>query len=328
MQIQPFVTKVIEAIGGVVMPVEYALSQVLIPDAYVSYFQNKNEVTLAFDFEVALEHPDAEFVTFGSYIFEQIVAITHQEAKSTLRFADVERLELGNPEKKIRQFLDEPGTITIAEEKPVQGVWAVFQFTIAHLTDEKSQGSEQVWVNLLTNEIDTDMKAKQTHIIYQQTPVYAHPIPKVIDTPSAFEKAVAYVEKIAEEQRKNPSREAFLQKDVDRITTYYSELLAENQKRAQRKGLSEEKQTELTAKSDAIKLEKKKQLEEIYQKYNGQVEIDVDNGMFYFVPLLAYTVNVTFRAHIYEKVVYYNPITKSFFEETLEAEEAVQTGSV
>ena len=100
MQLQSFVTEVIESLGGVVIPVEYALCQVLVPDSYKEYFQNKTELELAFDFEVFEENPQSEFVTFGSYVLDQVLLLANQKAMSTLRFAEVLQLKLANPIKQ------------------------------------------------------------------------------------------------------------------------------------------------------------------------------------------------------------------------------------
>lgn len=87
-------------------------------------------------------------MTFGSYILEQVLSIMQQEAKSTLRFAEVERLELGNPLKKISNYLgQETGKLSIISKRSVLGAWAVFQYNVAYVADEKSEIAEQVWVN-------------------------------------------------------------------------------------------------------------------------------------------------------------------------------------
>lgn len=67
---------------------------------------------------------------------------------------------------------------------------------------------------------------------------------------------------------------------------YYNALIAENDKRKNRKGLSETKQQEFSAKTGTIELERDKQLEEIYNKANGEVQISLENAIVYFVPLL------------------------------------------
>ncbi len=293
MQLQQFVTEVIEELGGVVDPVEYALCQVLIPETYASYFQNKTELELSFDFEVAQENPESEFITFGSYVFEQLLSIVQQKATSTLRFAELERLELGNPLKKLTEFLkDEPGKISILEEKPVLGAWAVFQYHLTYIADEKFQDNQQVWVNLLTNEISLDMKLEQNRIVYKQEPIYTLPLAAPINMNAALEEATKYVSDLSEQYKNEQSPKKTIEKDIDRITNYYKELLSENEKRATRKGLSEEKKAELAAKSEAIELERGKQLQEIYNKYNGHIEMNLDNGILYFIPLLQYHVEI------------------------------------
>ncbi|MFD1037314.1 hypothetical protein ACFQ3N_02595 [Virgibacillus byunsanensis] len=331
MQLQRFVTEVFEELGGVVIPVEYALCHVLVPEAYTPYFQNKTELELAFDFEVSQEHPESEFVTFGSFVLEQLLAIVHQNANSTLRFAEIERLELGNPLKKITRYLEnEPGKITIVGERPVLGLWAVFQYNITYVADEKTQDSEQIWVNLLTNEICPEMKRKQNWIIYKQESLYTYPIPETVEMSYAFEKATKYVKNKAEQQKNIQSNHTILEKDVERIANYYKELLAENKKRVSRKGLSDDKKKELATKSETITLERDKQLQEIYNKYNAQIEMNIDNGILYFIPLLEYNVEIQFRANIKQKTLFYNPITKDFFKkDTSVSVDAVQTtGSI
>lgn len=314
MQLQQFVTETIEELGGVVIPVEYALCQVLIPKNYASFFQNKTELTLAFDFEVAQENPNAEFVTFGSFFLEQLLTIVHQNATCTLRFAEIERLKLGNPLKKITEFLaDRQGKITIFEEQPVLGVWAVFGYNVTFVADERIESVEQVWVNLQTNEIDLLMKQEQNRIVYKQAPLYTYPITGSIDILQALNAATKYVKALVEKQKSEQSNRLILEKDVERITNYYSELLAENEKRSNRKGLSEDKVKEIKTKSEAIKLERDKQLQEIYNKYNGQIELNLDNGILYFIPILEYKIEIVFRGEAKEQKLYYNPVTKSFF---------------
>lgn len=313
MRLQKFVTDVIEGMGGVVQPVEYALCQVLIPEEYKSYFQDKTELELAFDFEVAQENPQSEFITFGSYILEQILAIANQTAVNSLRFAEIERRTLANPLKKITDFLHgENGKISILDEIHVMGVWAVFQFHIAFVSDEKEEGAEEVWINLLTGEQAETMKKEQNSIIYESNPLYNYPIPAELDMEKAFATAYNHVKTKTEIQQKQRIQGEQLQKDVDRIETYYQELLHENNRRTQRKGLSESKIQEITAKSKAIQVEMDKQTEEIRKKYQGQVDISIDHGIMYFVPLLQYDIEILFRSERKEQTLYYNPITKKF----------------
>lgn len=311
MQLQNFVTEVIEAMGGVVDPVEYALCEVLIPDAYKSYFQNKTELELAFDYEVAQENPNAEFVTFGSYILEQILSFANQKPVSSIRYAEVERQTPGNPEKKINEFLqDDRVRINILDESSVMGVWAVFQFQVTFISDEKEEGSEQVWVNLLTGETSEEMKQIQNSIMYVAEPLYNYPIPSDLNIEEAYQTAYKHVDIQAEIMLESRKQDPQLEKDLDRIESYYRELRLENDKRMKRKGLSEDKINEIAAKSNAIGIEMEKQMEEIRNKYTGQTDISLDHGILYFVPLVQYDIEVHYRSDHTEQTLYYNPITK------------------
>ncbi|WP_010531894.1 hypothetical protein [Lentibacillus jeotgali] len=315
MHLQQFVSETIENLGGMVMPLEYALCDVLIPEDYASYFQNKTELRLSFDFEVAQENPDSEFVTFGSYVLEQLLNLIHEKTATTIRYAEVDRLALGNPQQKIETFLhDEQGSLAIESEKPVLGVWAVFQYHTAIIADEKTENTEQVWINMLTNECDSVMKQKQNYIMYQQQSPHTYPVPVKLDMDSAFQHATAHVREINEQQKNAQIDKRQIEKDIERINHYYNALLAENDKRAKRKGLSEAKQQEILAKKDTIKLERDKQLNEIYKKANGEIEINLENAILYFIPLLEYTINHHFRGNEKQITLYYNPISKNFFK--------------
>jgi hypothetical protein len=44
------------------------------------------------------------------------------------------------------------------------------------------------------------------------------------------------------------------------------------------------------------------------------MEINLDNGILYFIPLLEFTVNIDSRRGAQRKIIYFNPITKQFFD--------------
>lgn len=156
------------------------------------------------------------------------------------------------------------------------------------------------------------MKREQNRIVYKQEPLYNYPIPTTVDMSVAFERATNYVKEMAEQEKQDQTKANMLAKNIDRITNYYTELLAENNKRVNRKGLKEEKVKGINAKSEIIELERDKQLREIYNKYNGDVEVNVDNGALYFIPLLEFSVEIEFGANVRNEIFYYNPITKAF----------------
>ncbi len=139
------------------------------------------------------------------------------------------------------------------------------------------------------------MKDNQNRMTYQQKSHYTYPIPVEVDMTKLLEQATNYVKQRAEQQHSQSQNSHAFEKDISRITNYYTELQNKNDKRAKRMGISEEKRAEIEAKSTAIKLEKEKQLQEIYNKCNGQIEVNLDNGILYFIPLQAFTIEIKFR---------------------------------
>ncbi|WP_335871117.1 hypothetical protein [Bacillus sp. 2205SS5-2] len=313
MELQRFVTNVIEGFGGMVVPVEYALCHVLIPEEYKGYFQNKSEFELSFDYEVAQENPSSEFVTFGSFVLEQVLEIAHKKAVSTMRFAEIERLTLAYPLKKIHQYLqDDAGKPHIVSETKVMGIWAVYQFQIAFVSDEKELRSEQVWVNLITGKVCRTMKQEQHRIVYHNEPVYTYPLAEEFNIFDGYEVAYDHIRQNTESERKQRSQETSIKKDLERIESYYQELLSENGRKASRKGISHDKKQNLLKKATAIELEKNKQIQEIKDKYNEKIEVSLDHGILYFIPLLKYKIESHFRSTKKERTLYHNPITKQF----------------
>ncbi|QQK78783.1 hypothetical protein HUG20_01925 [Salicibibacter cibi] len=313
MELQKYVSEVVETLGGVVIPEEYALCQVLIPEEYKNYFQGRTDLTLAFDFEVSQEKPEAEFVTFGSYFLDQLLELASEKAKSTVRFVEIERLELANPLKKIQQSMpDEAGKMTITEERQIMGAWEMFQFKVFYISDQKEASPKEIWVNLLTDQVDHTIQEQQNRIIYQQAPLYNLPFPKTFDLQHGFEVAMANVQQQAENEKNTRLEDQEFQQDIDRIKEYYTELMEENKKRASRKGLTEEKKKDIEAKTNAIALERDKQLLDIKNKYDVQIEPALEHAILYCIPIIEYRVDIQFRGEQQEKIFYYNPITKQF----------------
>ncbi|QDI92157.1 hypothetical protein EPH95_13960 [Salicibibacter halophilus] len=325
MNLQKYVSEVIETLGGVVISVEYALCQVLIPEEYKGYFQGQTDLTLAFDFEVSQENPEAEFVTFGSYFLDQLLELASQKAKSTVRFVEIERLELANPLKKIQQSMpDEPGQMTITEERQVMGAWGMFQFKVYYISDQKEASPKEIWVDLLTDQVDRTIEEEQNRIIYQQTPMYNLPFSKSFDLQNGFEVAMADVQQ-AEDEKNSRLEDQALQTDIDRIEEYYAELMEENKKRASRKSITEEKKKDIEAKTNAIAVERDKQLLDIKNKYDVQIEPALEHAILYCIPMIEYRLNIEFRGERKEKVLYYNPITKQFAAQESEPVQTVNT---
>jgi hypothetical protein len=311
MDMQKFVSDVIVKLGGMVIPVEYSLCEVLIPEEYSGIFSGRTEVMLAFDSEVAQENPGSEFVTFGSHTLDGILEIVKRKPISTLRYGVVDRLALSNPEEKIRSVIggyNRTG-IHIANQRPVLGVWPVFTFCIQYLSDEKVEEILSIWFNPVTGEYEPEME--KTYIFFESRPVYTYPVIVPDGFRTALEEACSRVSAYANRQAEARTRGDLLEREILRIGDYYEDIAEENHKRALRKGIGEERLQELKSKSEVLALEKEKQIREMKEKLTVKAEISIEHSMTYFIPMLEYDALIMKKDSEEGWLFYYNPITRS-----------------
>jgi len=309
MNLNEFIEKAVETMGGVYEPIEYGLCSVLLPDEYKDYFQGKTELLLAFDYDVAKENPESEFVTYGSFVFDTIFQIARKSSTVTNRFAIVDRISLSNSLEKIKKHLNVESGVEIIEETPGMGLWALYNFVIEYVSDEKMEETHEVWVNLTTGELDDFILNK--NIFYSEKNNY----PELscfnpIDMKSSYDIAYNEVEDYASKAELNDSNKEKLQIEVNRITNYYDELVLENEKLKLKKNITKERVEDLSEKSKALYLEKDKQIHEIEEKYSIKTSISLDNAIIYYVPMIKILCSISYRRTSTKHVFYYDLVFK------------------
>ena len=313
MELQSFVIEVIETIGGVVDLLEYALCYAMIPEEYSYTFNGKTEILLAFDFEVAQENPESEFVTFGSFILDQIMNIASKKAISTVRYVIADNISLSNAEEKIKRHLNiERGVMKILNEQEVMGRWICFNYRVGYTADERVEELRDVWINLQNGEVDNEIRDNKSSLFIENDLQYIYKLPSQIKTITAFEKASKEINIVAKESSSKIINRLEFNGEIIRIEEYYDELEKENLKLMERKGITQKRKTELLEKCESYKLEREKQKSEMKNKYTVDIDISLDYGIVYIIPLIEYEVQVILRGIEDIKKLYYNPVLKCF----------------
>ncbi|HBN86081.1 MAG TPA: hypothetical protein DDZ89_19820 [Clostridiales bacterium] len=311
MELQKFVTDIIRQMGGVVMPLEYALCDVLLPDEYSDLFAGKTEVTLAFDIDVAQENPQAEFVTCGSYLLDRMLEIVKKKPVFIMRHVVLDRVFINHPEEAILKYLNtDRAEIKINEERTVTGIWPVFIFSIQYVSDEKMSEVFPVWIHPVTGEYEKQMES--IRLFYEDKPLYYYPVIRSNAFRNAFESAYQVVSQVATEKAKEQTDIRMIKNEIQRIEYYYEDLKEENQKLMDRKGISEERYSTLLEKHKAFDMEKERQARQIQEKYTVKTEISLDHSFTYFIPMVEYTVNIKLNGKTSTKLLYYNPVLRKF----------------
>lgn len=309
-----FTEMTVTAMGGVVEPIEFALCAALIPDEYKDRFQGKSELLLAFDYDVAQENPESEFVTYGSYIFDELLEIARTSAKCVHRYVNADRLEVADAETKIKRWLGiEAGIVNVLSQDAGIGLWAVFSFSAQFIADETIEQIFDVCVNLLNGKVDDSIISSLIPFDEDSSNVVL-PYFECIEIEDAYNLAYREAENYVRQRPEIQSDKTQITKETERISRYYDELISENKRRTTRKGVTAEKLAEIDDRGKTLSMEKDKQIAEITEKLTTKIVVTIENVIVYHVPQLRFLCNVRERRESCEKTVFFDPVFKRFYE--------------
>jgi len=313
LDLQQFVTEAIENLGGIVEPIDYALCDAILPERYCELFSGRTELRLAFNYEVAKENQDAEFVTFGSYLLDKLILVIHEQTKVYLQYAIVDHPHLENAQKKIEKYLNSgktPCHVEIENECSLYGMYGLFVYECVFHTDEPFKENINIWVNMVNGRPEPEMN--NIFVMSAEKPQYQYPVL----TPD-MEKALAYTNSRAQSKAQqildSMDCNKLLEKEVTRITDYYDELFSDNQKRLSRKNTTPEQAKVILSKGEAIRSEKMRQICEINNKYHYSFETHLSRVIIYCIPVTRYDIQNGSHGESCRECVFYNPVLRSFY---------------
>ncbi|GHV41004.1 hypothetical protein FACS189490_07100 [Clostridia bacterium] len=314
MTIFEFVEMTVNAMGGVIEPLEFALCAALIPEEYKDRFQGKTELLLAFDYDVAQENEGSEFVSYGSYIFDQIFEIARTGARCAHRYVNIDRLEVSEPETKIKRYLGiDAGTVKILSRDAGIGLWIVYNFSVQFIADEIREETIEVCVNLVNGKIDNSIAVRLIPF-ESDSSIVTLPYFEYADSAEAYQLAASEADRLARRKPEIQSDKQEIVKETARISRYYDEMISENKHRAGRKGLSPDKLAEIADRGSSLSMEKDKQIAEITEKLTTKIFPTLENTIVCHVPQLRFMCEIRDRRDNYGKAVFFDPIFKRFYD--------------
>ena len=314
MDVAQLVTNIIETMDGAIEFTEYALARVLLPDEYKIRFQNRTDIVLAFDYEVAEEHPEAEFITFGSETLENLIDIALNTPMSDVRYAVIDRIDVANPEERISRSLALKGRsdVAVLSKRVLMGIWSVFVFRARYISSESFEEERQIWVNMLTGMIDTVMP--NYNVFFEREALYTYPYANVCAFSDAYSTAAAHMSKLTSETAENIVSPIHVVRETERIESYYKDLIAENGHRLSRKGLTAENELAVRAKHKALLQEKERQINEIRENMIPRTSVYLAHGITIHVPVVELVCNIGGRQGNEQRTFYYECLTKQLID--------------
>jgi len=311
--LQQFVIKFFTTLGAAIEEVDYALIHVLIDDEFKNIF-GKTELKLCFDYEVYLENPKYELVTFGSFILDKIIDLSIKLSNTSIRYAVVDNLNVAEPEKKIKKFLNLDRTnLEIIDEKKFINYFVKYSFKVTYASDNTIEEFEDAVIDMKSMSISNKFYDNLNSVFYESKPQYDYPLNSNIDFLMALKEVLKEIDRIKELKTEQLGNIVIINKEEERINLYYDSLKIEAEKRMNRKNLSEEKVNDYKHKIEIYNMEKQRQLNEITEKYKIKTNVFLQNAVVYAVPMIVFKYKILGRNNSNEECTcFYNTVLKDF----------------
>ncbi|WP_249175655.1 hypothetical protein [Clostridium tyrobutyricum] len=306
--------KIFKVLGAVVEEVEYSLVYVVIPDEYKEIF-GKTELKLCFDYEVYLENPDYEFVTFGSFVLDKIINMSFDYSGTSIRYVVVDNLNVTKPEEKIKKFLNEDRcNIEIIGQSKEINYFTNYNFKVDYISDNIIEEFENTVIDMGNLCVSDNFCRNLNKVFYETKPQYDYPLNCNVNSLEGFKNAVKQIKKISKTKIDDFNKVPIKDREIKRINKYYESLKYEAEKRMQRKNLSVEKINDYKHKIELYDIEKNRQITEITDRYNVKLELTFQNAVVYAVPVICFTYKVVKRnkSDNQFEMCYFNKITETW----------------
>ena len=311
--LQRFVIKFFNTLEAIVDEVDYALIDVLIDDEFKNIF-GKTELKLCFDYEVYLENPSYELVTFGSFILDRIIDLSFKLVNTSIRYSVVDNLNIAEPEKKIKKFLNLDRTnIEIIEESKNMNYFVKYSFKLSYVSDDTIEEFEDVVIDMNSLSVSQKFYDNLNSVFYESKPQCDYPLNCSMDFFEGLKCALKDIAIVKELKMEKFTSKLLVNKEIERINLYYDSLELEAEKRMKRKNISEEKINEYKHKIDLYDIEKQRQLNEITEKYRVKTNVFLENAVVYAVPMVSFKYKLIGREKSEEECTcFYNTVLKEF----------------
>lgn len=315
--IQDFVVRTLESFGALTEQKEYALVEVLMTDMLAQNFNGKNMLLLAFDFEVAKEHELSEFVTFGSYILDEVIRLALSKGQMMKSFIPVERLEVP---PKIEDMIRE--TIHFEKCRPprvknhyiARHCYYRFNFHCTYEYDEKQESIVPVLVHMNTGRQDDDVQ-RLMHDIDRNLPndgcLQIIPVLPEITGENGYilacEAAKPIIAREIDKIRETVT--PFLNQEMKKVTTFYESTLKDLSQRLLRSN-DKARIERIKKQIEATKADKKRRILDVMEKHSVRAAVSLDSVVAYYFPNLHLNLEIQQKDEFFEFEIVFNCLSR------------------
>jgi hypothetical protein len=307
--VEQFLISFLNRAGAVVEKPGYGLAEVLLPEELAASFQ-REELLLAFDYEVARENPGSNYVTPGSHLLDQAVLMAREYGKYTVQFwPGKEVIFPKNLDKKISQAV----TYLHCRSPRVTGLWAAeniyyaFHFLCAFRSYEKEEEMFSVVVNGCSGLPCPEFEESWQRLIPLEKAEYVLGRAPILSLAQLYEAACSgvrpQIQKKAQIMRKASARLA--EREQYKTNRYYGEVISEIEARL-KSATDQAKIERLQKKLEATRSEWERREKDIASRYEIEAELQLDHLVAYFTPSLFINVELQHKRSFLHHCLIFN----------------------
>lgn len=311
-RLQKFVVDYLQRAGAVADQAGYAALEVLLPEDLVGHF-GEEQLLLAFDYEVAEENEGSLFITHGSPFLDKTVeSVLQSLGRCTTRYRSGPPPELPrNFEQKVLAKLEfqrcRPPRISMhtVEEYVFYG----FNFRCTFRSHEKSDQIVPIVLNGSNGQAQPDFLLHWQKNASVEEREHSLPRAQIIPEATLYKIACREAEQAVQVRAEKILAQGAGQKkkELEKIASYYNELVAELQKKLV--GTEDSvKKARLEKQLTATLADRERREKDASERYGVEVEIRLDHVVTYHVPCLWAKLELMHKDKVLFYPVIYNPI--------------------
>lgn len=311
--LEEFFIEYVEIKGGIAEVIEPQVYDVLLPDA-------DKPLRATFDPEALQDHPNAQLLTFGSALLDELLQQAQSSGRLASAFLDDVHLTLHAFDTRLKRdvILPQGVTLQLEETRPLYVTHTLFWFETTFSSDEKEQimypvGIERYYgrpVRYLEPLLASERLSEIRRWPFPDAP--ARPLPEAYL--AAREHVVRTV--TAEANQRHAQLKSQRTQQRERMTSYFAdlrdELTGRLHKAAQREEDASEETESLQQRLNALAREETLRLEELQHAARLRVHVELLNLLHVKIPRLFVSAHLVLETkhHSLPLALTWDPLTE------------------
>ncbi|MGB9662897.1 MAG: hypothetical protein ACPL5F_12940 [Moorellaceae bacterium] len=306
-----FVASCLTRAGAVIEPQGYALLYALLPEHLVPVL-GKEELLLAFDYEVADETPGSIFITPGSPLLDALVRLALDYGRVTSLYWSQKLPTIPRSlEQKILGQLDfrhcRPPRIALTWV--AENIYYGFYFRSIFRSFEKVEAITPVVIEG-SQALSVDIFDEQAEAFFLlDQPDYSLPSAPLKPLNEIYMSAILELDRLVRQQAETIQQSAakLREKELAKVRSYYTETKTEITRKLQAT-TEPRKKSLLEQHLKAALRDEQRRVKDLYERYRVQAEVELDHIVAYHLPCVFIRLNLQHKSAILEQTVIYNPL--------------------